>query len=151
MIAGMVRRLVPPLVALAVLLAACTSAPAAPPTPTTVPPCTMTDGRRVVDVLRQYAREWDDTIKLADTVPRIQLATPVGQLQRIRGEVQAQEWPACGQYGQRLLVEAMDAHIQGFLSFMGNRPGYEAEISRAEELLEQFHRELGHTILSLKP
>ena len=111
----------------------------------------MADGRWVVDVLSHYAREWDDTIKLADRVPRIQLATPVGQLQRIRREVQAQTWPACGQQSQRLLVEAMDAHIQGFLSFMGNQPGYEAEISRAEVLLEQLHRELGHTLLGLKP
>ena len=121
MIAGMVRRLVVQLVALVALIAACWSAPAARPTPTALPPCTMADGRPVVDVLRQYGREWGDTIKLADTVARIQLATPVGQLQRIRHDVQAQEWAACGQHGQRLLVEAMDAHTQGFLSGGGSR------------------------------
>src|SRR5687768_13114070 len=75
------------------------------PTPTPTPPCTMPDGRRAIDVIQQYAREWDDGLTLAGSTPRMQLAGPISQLQRVRRDVQSQQWPVCAEGVQQALVQ----------------------------------------------
>ena len=122
-----------------VLLLGCS--PTAPPTPTAVPACTTADGRRVADVMQQHAREWDDALALAQTSPRVALAGPVGQLQRVRREVEAQQWPACAVRTQSALAGAMTAYIDGFVDFMGDRSGYEAKFDRGAALLNDFRSE----------
>src|SRR5215207_3493981 len=93
--------------------------PAPTPVPTPIPSCTTADGKRVTDILSRYAQEWDDTVRLAGSTPRINLAGPVGQLQKTRRDVQAQEWPECGRRAQGVLIRAMDAKIDAFTAFMG--------------------------------
>jgi len=83
--------------------------------------CTTSDGKRVVDVLQQYTQEWDDTTTLASNSPRMSLAGPVSQLQRIRRELQGQKWPECARRAQSTFVLAMDAEIEVFTDFMGQR------------------------------
>lgn len=126
-------------------------APAAPtvvptptvvPSPTPVPPCSTRDGRLVYDALHGHAREWDDALKLAHSTPRMQLAPQIQHLQRIRRDVQAQEWPGCALGAQRLLVMLMDAQIEGFIAFLAQRPP-EEHFARATALTAQFQAELG--------
>ncbi len=119
-----------------------TPTPTAVPSPTPVPPCSTRDGRRVFDALNAHAREWDDAIKLANSTPRMQLAPQIQNLQRIRRDVQAQEWPACGQAAQGLLVALMDAQIEGFIAFLAQRPP-EEHFAWAKAPGEQFGAEMG--------
>src|SRR5215216_7563240 len=74
-----------------------TPTPTPVPTPTATPPatptlvsiCTMSDGRKVYDVLQDYAREWDETLRRATATPGLGLPAQLAQLQRIYRDVQA--------------------------------------------------------------
>ena len=41
------------------------------PSATLIPECSTPDGRRVVALLQQYTREWDDALALASSTPRV--------------------------------------------------------------------------------
>lgn len=97
------------------------------PTPTLDDLCSTKDGAKALDLLNAVARRWDDALHLADSTPRIQLATQISNLQQIRRDVEDQDWPECAQGAQRALVKAMNAAIDGFIAFMTDKP--DAEVS----------------------
>lgn len=138
-------------VALMAIAVACTATPPTvpdvpaatrTPAPTTPPSCKTSDGREVVDTMQQYARAWDDAVAVAGSTPRIGLAQPIAELQRIRREVQQQQWPVCARRAQQLLVEAMSAYIDGMVGFMGQRSGYEVDLARGGDILYQYRSEV---------
>jgi hypothetical protein len=103
--------------------------------------CMTSDGKPIVGVLRAHTQEWDDTVTLASSTPRMTLAGPVGQLQRIRREVQSQQWPDCGRRAQFALVSTMDAQIDVFTSFMAQRSSAQSDGGRVERLNWEYARE----------
>jgi hypothetical protein len=103
-------------------LAACGAPFAGDAPPTAVPICSTRDGKKVYDLVKQYAQEWDDADKLAQSTSRLTLSPQVAVLQRIRRDVQAQEYPPCGQKAQSKLVETMDYTIEGYLEFLAEKP-----------------------------
>ena len=111
-------------------------------TATQVPGCIMNDSKRAVDLMGKYAQEWDDAVTLATNSSRISLAGPVGQLQRIRRDVQGQAWPECARRAQSALVEAMDYTIDGFTGFMGDRSTYQHDMDEADGAYQKYSREL---------
>jgi hypothetical protein len=119
--------------------------------PTPFPQCQTSDGRRVADRLQQYATEWDDALKLADSTSRASLAGPVSELQRIRRDVQAQQWPDCATIAKGLLVGSMDATIDGFLGFMRQDPDYQHSLNTAADLMRRFNNELKHVSGTPRP
>jgi hypothetical protein len=62
--------------------------------------------------------KWDDTARIAGRTPRIALANPVSDLQKIKQEVQAVIVPECLKYPRNQLVSGMNMVIEGYLSFM---------------------------------
>lgn len=110
-------------------LAACGTPFGADAAPTPIPVCSTKDGKKVYDLVKQYAQEWDDADKLAGSTSRIALAPQVAQLQCIRRDVQAQEYPPCGQDAQTKLVAMMDLTIQGYIDFLAQKPDSVVQIS----------------------
>ena len=129
--------------------------PAAVPAPTAAPQCTTSDGKAVPTVLSQYAREWQDALSLAISVPGGQLAAPISQLQRTRRDVEAQTWPACAQNAQRLLVEAMNAHLDGLLALSARSENPTPHIARGNDAFDRFNQAvmfmMGQPTPTLKP
>lgn len=119
-----------------------TPTPAPTATVTPLPVCSTKDGQKVYDLMKQFAQEWDDALKLADSTPRLSLAPQIAKLQEIRRKVQAQEWPSCAQPAYTLLVQAMDQYINGFISFLGQKPEYLTQIQQANTTYQSFMAEL---------
>ena len=72
-----------------------------------------------IDKLMLIANRWDDANKLANSTPRMALASPLASLQSIKQDAQNAELPACMQYAQNDLVQMMDHTITGYIKFMG--------------------------------
>ena len=126
----------------ATLTPAPTATPAPTPTITPIPPCTTNDGKKVYDLLVQFAQEWDDAAQLVNNTPRTTLAPQIARMQEVRRKVQAQAWPRCGQAAYTLLVEAMDQTIDGAIAFLGQRPNYAAQIQAGNATFAAFFAEL---------
>ena len=150
-VARLMRRSLALWIGLALLLAcgACggraTPTPtAAPPTPTAISLCTLDDGRKVYDVLQDYAREWEETLGRATREPGLALPAQFSQLQRIYRDVQAQDWPACGRAAQRALAAAMDASVDAVALLLGGEPveRVQGRLAEAERLMQVFWEEL---------
>ena len=62
--------------------------------------------------------EWDDTVKLADQTPRMQLASQVTTLQSIKRKVSAMTVPECAKTAHEHLVDSMESTIDGFTAFL---------------------------------
>jgi len=98
-----------------------TATATATPSPTPEPTCSTEDGELVFDALNSTWDEFYDEITLADSTPRMQLAPRIAELQRIRREVEDQEWPDCGVMAQSFLVSAMEETINGFIAFLAQK------------------------------
>lgn len=118
-----------------------------PPTPTPAP-CSTDDGKKVYDLLHQYAQEWDDAVTLANNTPRVALSAQIATLQRIRRDVQAQTYPTCAFAAGTALVTVMDTTIDGFLAFLGQKPDAEvaASFQRAAEQEKAFIAEMAKVV-----
>lgn len=102
-----------------------TPTPVPSPTPTY---CTTRDNERVADLIEEFIDEWDDAFTLASSTSRMNLNSQIAELQRIRRNVNRQDWPTCAQAAQRSMVAAMDSSIDGFIAFMAQEP--EATVNR---------------------
>jgi hypothetical protein len=104
----------------------------------------MSDGRKVYDVLQDYAREWDETLRRATDTPGLGLPGQFAQLQRIYRDVQAQDWPACGRAAQGALVAAMDAAVQAVTLLLSGESTerVQGQLAEAQRLMQSFFDEL---------
>ena len=71
--------------------------------------------------LDPLAREWDDANAVANSTPRSALATQISNLQSVRRRVQDLNTPACGAKMKGHLVSSMDATIDGYIAFLGQK------------------------------
>lgn len=92
-----------------------TPVPIAQPTLTCDPSPFLQASRSSID-------QFDDSSKRASASPRISLSPVVGEMQDIRRTFTALVAPACAQRYQTLVGQAMEAEINGFLSFMKQDP-----------------------------
>ena len=104
----------------------------------------MSDGRKVYDVLQNYAREWEETLGRATGTPGLGLPGQFAQLQRIYRDVQAQDWPACGRAAQGALVAAMDAAVQAVTLLLSGESTerVQGQLAEAQRLMQSFFDEL---------
>lgn len=93
------------------------------PAPTSVPPTPTCEAGlpAFAQTLDPLAREWDDGNKVAGQTPRSQLAVQIGTLQSVRRHVQDIVAPTCGALMKEHLVQAMDATIDGYVAFLGQK------------------------------
>ena len=71
--------------------------------------------------IQAAAREWDDANKLAGQTPRSALAVQIGALQAVRRKVQDIGVPDCASAAKTALVQSMDASIDGYVAFLGQK------------------------------
>lgn len=62
--------------------------------------------------------KWDDAIGVAQVTSRINLATPVTNLQTIKRDTESLIIPPCLNEGKQKLLEAMKTEIEGYMAFM---------------------------------
>ena len=72
----------------------------------------------VLDELGPMASEWEDTIRLASSTSRSALADRVEKMQEIRRKVRSLSVPSCASVVQQRYVQAMDATIEAFMTFL---------------------------------
>lgn len=113
------------LVSALIALAAC-GVPGLGASATAVPSCE--DGLPAfAKMLDPLAREWDDANKVANSTPRAALAVQISNLQSVRRRVQDIPTPTCGESMKGHLVKAMDATINGYIAFLGQKPQTEVQ------------------------
>ena len=71
--------------------------------------------------LDPLAREWDDANKVASSTPRSALSAQIGALQSVRRRVQDIAAPPCGAEMKEHLVKTMNATIDGYIAFLGQK------------------------------
>lgn len=78
--------------------------------------------------------QWADAMTIATSTPRIGLAGPVSNLQKIRQEVQAIDVPDCLANSKQHLVKGMNHGVEAMLAFMRNDlPSYALDAVTAEK------------------
>lgn len=130
-----VRARLPIFVAAALLIAGagCTlSSIPATPAPTAAATqasavCAMQDGTAITSAFQPFTVRWGDAVVLVDNTPRIALSGPVGQLQAIRRDTEAVQWPPCGRHAADLLIEGMNSEIAGYLGLMAGHTADETK------------------------
>jgi hypothetical protein len=90
--------------------------------------------------IQTIARSWDDATALAGQTPRASLSAQIDKLQAIRRQTQALEPPECAQAAQTHLVASMDASIQAYIDFLGQKTDavVTASFTRANESMDRF-------------
>jgi hypothetical protein len=151
------RRVIGTVLCAAMVLAACggtgaegpTPTPEPTPTPTVVPTatpepvCRTSDGRVAYDLFYEYYQEWSDALDLAGSTPRIQLGAVISDFQRIRREIDRQEWPDCARSAQSKLVAATDILIEALLDFYADADAnIDAKLDRSVKIMEEFWAEM---------
>ena len=71
--------------------------------------------------IQSAAREWDDANKVAGQTPRSALAVQIAALQAVRRKVQDVQVPDCANAAKTALVQSMDASIDGYVAFLGQK------------------------------
>jgi hypothetical protein len=64
--------------------------------------------------------EWQDAFEIANSTPRMSLAGPLGELQKIKRDTGNLEYPECALKVQNNIINAMEETIDGFLAFMSD-------------------------------
>lgn len=93
-----------------------------------------------LDQIQPIARQWDDATALAGQTSRVSLAPQVDKLQAIRRQTQELMPPECAKDVQANLVASMDATIQGFIDFLGQKSDsvVSASFTRAKASMDKF-------------
>lgn len=68
--------------------------------------------------IAEFEARWSDAISLAESTARIQLATPVKDLQALAREATTLELTTCLEPGRESLTRSLDAQVSFFLAFM---------------------------------
>jgi len=106
-----------------------TTAPTSTPLPTNTPAPTNTPKPAVscqpvaqdyLDKIGPFMIEFGDTVKIADSTPRIALASLIQDMQRIRRAIADVSAPSCVQGASNLILNGMDSIINAFIDFMGD-------------------------------
>ena len=108
---------------------ACRTAPeVAPPLPTHTPSPTPTPKPRIscpekevasyLDQLDLLLEEFDDTAEIAGSTPRMGLGPVIQDLQSLRRNARRLDRPECANYLQNVVVMAIKAEIDAFISFL---------------------------------
>jgi hypothetical protein len=94
--------------------------------------------------IQSAAREWDDANKLAGQTPRSALAVQIGALQAVRRKVEDIQVPECAAAMKRALVASMDASIEGYVAFLGQKSDsvVQASFKTANEQMDEFSQEV---------
>lgn len=94
--------------------------------------------------IQSAAREWDDANKLAGQTPRTALAGQIAALQAVRRKVEDIQVPECASTMKRALVASMDASIEGYVAFLGQKPEstVQASFKTANEQMGVFGQEV---------
>ena len=89
--------------------------------------------------------KWDDAIGVAQVTSRINLATPVTNLQTIKRDTEALIVPPCLNEGKNKLLEAMKTEIEGYMAFMSSADVGKhiaaAATAKSKELIEAYKAE----------
>ncbi len=130
-------------VALGFLLAACGAA-GPTPTVTPLPGCAASNGKQVYNLLETYAGDWEKAANRADAAQPAAMAPEIEALQKIRQDLNAQQWPACGKAAQAAFVALMDTTIEGFTAEMNLKPRAESNaiLERTRAQKETFQAEV---------
>lgn len=104
-------------------------------------PCRV-DGQPVISTILEYAETWDDALGIAQNASRIALSGPISDLQEVRRDFRAEEWPACAKPLTDPLTNYMDATIEALLMFMGNEDDNDVQMKMNESTryFRQFER-----------
>jgi len=70
--------------------------------------------------VEELAQDWDDINKLAGNTPRMQLAILISKMQDVRTEFNNLDVPDCANETQSLMLNYMDATIEGYMSFLAD-------------------------------
>lgn len=125
----------------ALFLAACDAPLLSSPTPT---PICIQVAQPFFAQLQSLAREWDDANKLAGQTPRAALAQQIQNLQAIRRKVQDLQPPPCAVTAHQDLAGSMDAAVDAYLAFLGQKPDTEvqAAFQKASTLMDAFTKDI---------
>jgi len=74
--------------------------------------------------VEELAQDWDDINKLAGNTPRMQLAILISKMQDVRTEFNNLDVPDCANETQSLMLNYMDATIDGYMSFLADEDDY---------------------------
>lgn len=89
-----------------------------------------------VDQLNAIESRWDDAHTLASSTARIALATPVGELQNVKRDLEKLEVSECLIPAKEALSSYMDSRISNFLNFMSETESTYFEIN--PKIIEYF-------------
>jgi len=94
--------------------------------------------------IQAAAREWDDANKVAGQTPRSNLSGQIAALQAVRRKVEDITVPDCAMAAKRALVESMDASINGYVDFLGQKSDsvVSASFKTANEKMDLFGQEV---------
>lgn len=97
-----------------------------------------------LEKIQSAAREWDDANKLAGQTPRASLATQIAALQAVRRKVQDITVPECANAMKNALIASMDASIEGYVAFLGQKPDgtVQASFKLANDKMTEFGQEV---------
>lgn len=124
------------IIAAAVLLIGCAS-------PFTVQTCAEQSAEAFTKI-QSAAREWDDANKLAGQTPRSALAVQIAALQAVRRKVEDIQTPECAAAMKRALIASMDASIEGYVAFLGQKADstVQASFKTANDKMAEFSQEV---------
>lgn len=97
-----------------------------------------------LDKIQSAAREWDDANKVAGQTPRSNLSGQIAALQAVRRKVQDIAVPDCAMAAKQALIDSMDASIDGYVAFLGQKGDsvVQASFKVANEKMETFGKEI---------
>ena len=70
----------------------------------------------------KLASEWDSANEIANSTPRMELTRPITNLQNIRNEYYRLIVPKCAKEAHTLLLDYMDAIIEGYAAYIAYKP-----------------------------
>lgn len=98
-------------------------------TPKSLVSCADNEVSAFLSELASLLEEWDGTVRIASSTPRVALAPFVRDMQDIKMEVQRMKSPECANYVQDLVLLVMDRALGEFVDFLGNRTDIDTSIA----------------------
>lgn len=106
--------------------------------------CKTKDGEAAYKVLKSFHSEWEDAVELAGSTSRMNLPPLIGNLQKIKRKVEAQEWKECAEPAVNSLANSMGHTISALLTFLdSDNPKwmYKSDIKKAQEKMSKYSEE----------
>lgn len=110
------------------------------PTPMPIPSCSKVEYAN--GVLVPLSAEWADVTRLAQSLPRSQLAPQISQLQDLHRRLLASSPPDCASRGHELLAKVVSESVESFLALLPNdRMRYQTHWGAARSALYDLLKE----------